>query len=134
MIFEIVPCKSRSNAVVSSPYQPDLEGFKSFMQEHYPHIIGRKILRVSPEENTEEFRNDCWKFHFIVQPVSTFVETTFTAKEMEALKIVVDWAAGNCGGGEDTIGAIMYTGAFRKLKDEDGAVVALARKIDCYGD
>lgn len=68
--------------------------------------------------------------------------TTFTAAEMEALRVLVKFAAGHCGGGEDTIGAILYTGAARHLVDKvvegepplkylpDGAVCRLAEKID----
>lgn len=59
-------------------------------------------------------------------------QTTFTPAEMEALKTLVEFAAKNCGGGEDIIGAILYTGAGRRLKEAggDGAVVALADKIE----
>lgn len=114
--------------------ETDIEAFHNFMRKKYPDIIGRKRFCCHQEEATKELRDDCWGFRVILRPISTFVETTFTAEEMAALKVVVDHAARNCGGGEDTIGAILYTGAFHKLKDGDGAVAALARKIDCYGD
>ncbi len=50
---------------------------------------------------------------------------------MIALKIVVDYAASRCGGGEDTIGAFMYTGAARHLSG-DVALVKLAQKINGF--
>lgn len=138
MFYEIIPYDDISKSLQSFAYRnsnpPDFEGFKAFMHEKYPWVMMRKALRCSKEELTDEFREDCWKFRFIVRPISTFVETTFTADEMAALKVVVDHAAINCGAGEDTIGAIMYTGAFHKLQKGDGAVCNLARKIDCYGD
>lgn len=56
----------------------------------------------------------------------------FSDGELRALAVLVRHAAKNCGGGEDTIGAIMYTGAFHQLPDPDEAVVALARKIDAH--
>lgn len=130
MIFDILPYHDRNNPT----YPHDFEAFHKFMRQYYPDIIGRKRFCAHKEEATEKLRQDCWGFRFILQPVSTFVETTFTAEEMAALKVVVDHAAMCCGGGEDTIGAIMYTGAFHKLRDGDGAVCDLARKIDCYGD
>ena len=56
--------------------------------------------------------------------------TEFTDDEMRAIAVLVRYAAQRCGGGEDTIGAILYTGAFRQLRPGDGRVVALATKID----
>jgi hypothetical protein len=67
-------------------------------------------------------------------------ETTFTAEEMGALRTIVDYAAKCCR--EDTIGLILYSGAFHSLdhgltsgppykmaRGED-AIVAFARKLD----
>jgi hypothetical protein len=129
MLFAFVPSLKDDES-----FKPDFEGFHRFMQEHYPHIIGRKRFCCTQEEATKELHEACWKFRFILQPISEFKETTFTAAEMAALKLIVDYAASCCGGGEDTIGAIMYTGGFHLLKDGDKAVVNLAKKIDCYGD
>ena len=129
MIFDIIPYEDRHNKFVH-----DFEAFHAYMRKYYPDIIGRKRFCCTQEEATEKLRNDCWGFRFILQPVSTFKETTFSAKEMAALKIVVDHAAKCCGGGEDTMGAILYTGAFHQLDDGEQAVVDLARKIDCYED
>lgn len=123
MIFEIVPYHEHHSE----------ESFHKFLQRKYPHLMGRESLYATQEEATETLRQDCWGFRYVLRPISTFVETTFTAEEMAALKVIVDHAANHCGGGEDTIGAIMYTGAFHKLNG-DGAVCNLARKIDCYGD
>lgn len=137
MIFDIVPDRSNPN------FKHDFKAFCAFMREHHPSIIGRKRFCASKEEATAKLREDCWSFRYKLEPISDFVETTFSAKEMAALKIVVDFAAKHCGGGEDTIGAIMYTGAFHQLNRIDdlpnanasiGAVCDLARKIDCYGD
>jgi len=109
-----------------------LDSFHRFMRTYYPDIASRKRFACTPQEVSAELREVCQKFHVELVPISTFKEQTFTAEEVAALKIVVDYAAKHCGGGEDTIGAIMYTGAFRKLKDGDAAVVALADKINCY--
>lgn len=38
---------------------------------------------------------------------------TFTEEERQALQILVKHAADNCGAGEDVMGAVLYTGAFR---------------------
>lgn len=54
----------------------------------------------------------------------------FTDAELKAIAVLVQHAAKCCGGGEDTMGAILYTGAFIHLDNGDGAVVALAQKID----
>ena len=133
MFFEIIPYDDGTSSSASwNP--PDFEGFLAFMRDKYPWLMMRKAIRCSKEELTDELHEDCWKFRFIIRPISTFVETTFTAAEMAALKMVVDYAAKKCGGGEDTIGAIMYTGAFHKLGKGEGVVAELARKIDCYGD
>ena len=126
MIFDIVPYEGDPN------YLHDFASFHDYMRKYYPDIIGRKRFCCYPEEATEKLRNECWGFRFVLQPVSTFKETTFSAKEMAALKILVDHAAKSCGGGEDTSGAILYTGAFHKLENGDQAVVDLARKINCY--
>tara|TARA_Y100000034_G_scaffold125150_2_gene174332 strand:+ start:7507 stop:7929 length:423 start_codon:yes stop_codon:yes gene_type:complete len=73
----------------------------------------------------------------------------FTEEEMKAIFRLVSYAAKCCGGGEDIIGSILYTGAFHFLKDADtgpdeqgryavargnDAIVALAQKIDRYYD
>ena len=54
----------------------------------------------------------------------------FTDDELKAVAVLVQYAARRCGGGEDTMGAILYTGAFHLLDNGDSAVVQLARKID----
>lgn len=112
--------------------ETDIEAFHKFMRQKYPDIIGRKRFCCTAKEATKELREDCWGFRVNVTPISVFVETTFTKEEMAALKVVVDHAAKCCGGGEDTIGAILYTGAFHCLPDGDRAVAVMARKIDCY--
>ena len=59
--------------------------------------------------------------------------TTFTDEEMKALKVLVDYAAEGCR--EDTIGAILYTGAFlcfgsMQNESRDDSICELAKKID----
>ncbi len=56
-------------------------------------------------------------------------QTAFTDKELTAIKFMVQYLGRHGCHGEDVIGAIMYTGAFRLLEDSDKAVVALARKL-----
>ncbi|RTK97747.1 MAG: hypothetical protein EKK64_00600 [Neisseriaceae bacterium] len=61
---------------------------------------------------------------------------TFNDKEVAALYTIAKFAASRCGGGEDLIGLIMYTGAFHALKDEcpDGAVIDLVKKLELGKD
>ena len=54
----------------------------------------------------------------------------FTTEERAAVAVLVQHAAKRCGGGEDTLGAILYTGASIHLENEDEAIVNLAKKID----
>jgi 8-oxo-dGTP diphosphatase len=54
----------------------------------------------------------------------------FNEGELRAISILVRRVADHCR--EDTIGALMYTGAFRQLEDDGHAVVALARKLDAH--
>jgi hypothetical protein len=58
--------------------------------------------------------------------------SVFTTQERRALALLVQYAAKRCGAGEDTLGAIIYTGAFRELPDGDNGVVRLARKLDAF--
>ncbi len=58
----------------------------------------------------------------------------FTESEMKAIFRLASYAAKYCGGGEDLIGAIMYTGAFHFLKNQDEAVVTLVEKIEKHYD
>jgi hypothetical protein len=76
------------------------------------------------------------------------VSQNFTDDEKKALYVLADFAAKHCGGGEDIMGAILYTGAFHWLpgdhgKNEDGtysvvhklensSVVELAKKIEAH--
>jgi hypothetical protein len=61
---------------------------------------------------------------------------SFTEPQMKAIKRVVDYAASCCGGGEDTIGAFIYTACFREeildTKNNPDAIVNLAEIIDKY--
>lgn len=69
-------------------------------------------------------------------------ELSLTTDEVKLLKDLVDIAAKKCGGGEDTIGAIMYRGGFHFLEKSGNAtsgvtdfgstVAKLSEKIDCY--
>jgi hypothetical protein len=54
----------------------------------------------------------------------------FTEKELRAIKYMIDYLAREGCHGEDTIGAILYTGAFRLLDDGPSAVTDLAKKLD----
>jgi len=68
---------------------------------------------------------------------------TFSDKEVAALYTIAKFAASRCGGGEDLIGLVLYTGAFHALKDEypdkkqtffaktpEGAIVDLVEKLE----
>lgn len=52
---------------------------------------------------------------------------TFTKKEIAAIRHMISDLADRCR--EDIAGAILYTGAFRQLKNGNAAVVALAKKL-----
>ena len=45
-------------------YSPDTDAqaFFRFLTDHYRHIICRKALFVTPEEATDQLREDCAKF------------------------------------------------------------------------
>lgn len=57
----------------------------------------------------------------------------FTEEEVQALGVLATFAAKHCGGGEDLIGALLYTGAFRCMErgdpKHDASVVNLAAKL-----
>ncbi len=58
------------------------------------------------------------------------LKNEFTNEEKKAIKVLVEFAAARCGGGEDIIGAILYTGASKYLVNNDEAVVTLATKLN----